>query len=81
MNSFQNGVAKAEQEIMNKANAIGVKLGNISGYTSDRIGRYKVIEGIGPNGGDWFAVGGGETKRFKTRQQAIEHCKLSQEMD
>ena len=28
MNSFQNGVAKAEQEIMNKANAIGVKFGN-----------------------------------------------------
>ena len=29
MNSFQNGVAKAEQEIMNKANSVGVKLKNI----------------------------------------------------
>ena len=28
-NSFQNGVAKAEQEIMNKANSVGVKLKNI----------------------------------------------------
>ena len=28
MNSFQNGVAKAEQEIMNKANKVGVKLKN-----------------------------------------------------
>ena len=27
-NSFQNGVAKAEQEIMNKANKVGVKIGN-----------------------------------------------------
>ena len=32
-NSFQNGVAKAEQEIMNKANSVGVKLKNAMSFT------------------------------------------------
>ena len=41
MNSFQNGVAKAEQEIMNKANSVGVKLKNISEYTPSQKQAYR----------------------------------------
>ena len=44
MNSFQNGVAKAEQEIMNKASQVGVKLGNGIGSKAYKEGYEATIE-------------------------------------
>ena len=41
MNSFQNGVAKAEQEIMNKANSVGVKLKNVISDDTMKAKGYK----------------------------------------
>lgn len=47
------------------------------GYVTDRIGRYRVIEGIGRHGGFWFAKGPDECVRFNSRVDAVEHCHLS----
>ena len=40
MNSFQNGVAKAEQEIMNKASQVGVKIGNVTPTTKKALDKW-----------------------------------------
>ena len=39
-NSFQNGVAKAEQEIMNKASQVGVKIGNAKPTTKKALDKW-----------------------------------------
>ena len=48
------------------------------GYVVTTIGKYKIIEGIGPDGGDWFASAPGDVKRFKTRREAEEYADQSQ---
>lgn len=52
-----------------------------SGYVVKRIGPYEIIEGTGPDGGDWFARGKGETKRFRSRADAEGHAEASAEDD
>lgn len=53
-------------------------------YVVERIGNYQLLEGAGTDGGYWFAkeVKGKpslETKKFKTKEQALEHIRLSQD--
>jgi len=69
---FENGRAKAQSEIMNAYPVL-----NVYGSIVTRIGGYAIIEGIGPDGGFWFAKGHGELKKFKTRKLAEEHAQLS----
>ena len=49
------------------------------GYVVNRIGRYKIIEGVGPSGGDWAAKGRGELVILPSRAEAEEHAHLSEE--
>jgi hypothetical protein len=47
------------------------------GYVVARIGRYRIVEGIGPHGGFWFAIGRGERVTFGTRREAEDHAEIS----
>ena len=48
------------------------------GYVVNRIGRYRILEGLGPYGGFWFAIGRGEKVCFSTRREAEEHAEVSE---
>jgi hypothetical protein len=73
---FQNGRDRAIQEIQNKAEKIGMRVEN-HWYNYSRIGRYQILQGAGVNGGEWMAKGRGESKKFKTKEDAEEHARLS----
>ena len=45
MNSFQSGVAKAEQEIMNKASAVGMKLNGSWKPDTSKLKKYTFKNG------------------------------------
>ena len=52
------------------------------GYVVNRIGSYEIIEGAGVDGGWWYAKERKgrpplETKKFKTRREAEEHARMS----
>jgi hypothetical protein len=51
------------------------------GYVVSRICGYKIIEGIGPNGGQWLAATRGDAVIFKTRRHAEEHAVCSYDFD
>lgn len=48
-----------------------------AGYVVQRVGSWDILEGIGPDGGYWFAKSRSEKKRFRTRADAVEHARLS----
>jgi hypothetical protein len=50
-------------------------------YEVKTIGRYKLLQGAGVNGGDWMAKGRGESKVYNNRQDAENHIKHSEEED
>ena len=47
------------------------------GYVVTRIGRYRIVEGCGPYGGFWFAIGRGERVTYTTRRDAEMHAEVS----
>jgi hypothetical protein len=58
----------------------GNEMNRFHGYVHSRIGGYKIIEGIGPHGGDWMAKGRGEAKIFDNKKDAIEHARNSEDL-
>ena len=73
MNHFENGRLKAQQAIQNKMVALN------HGYIVSRIGGYKIIEGAGVDAGKWIAEGRGEKVTFKSRKDAEDHARISED--
>ena len=59
--------------------------GNFKGYVAGRINGYKIVEGIGPYGGEWMArctiTGHCDTAVFLCRDDAEQHARLSRESE
>ena len=71
-NSFQNGVAKAEQEIMNKASQVGVKFKNAPGKLVEKYKGY----GIRDYGSGNFAIWTSDGEGFaETGKKSIDEAK------
>jgi len=51
------------------------------GYTVERVGRYRIVEGTGQFGGLWAAVTKGDFAVFPGRCEAKEHAFVSQDTD
>jgi len=51
------------------------------GYTVERVGRYRIVEGTGQFGGLWAAVTKGDFAVFPGRCEAKEHALVSQDTE